>query len=63
MFRCCVAPTVQELCANFTLEPHYYPFLDTTFLGRERSVQVGTVHYSYFQFGPLNVSAANAGSS
>ena len=54
-------PTVQELCANFTLEPQYLPYLDTSFLGLRRSTQVGTVDYSYYQFGPLNVSSANAG--
>ena len=37
--------------------------MNTSFLGRLRSIQVGTVDYSYYQFGPLNVSAANAGSS
>jgi len=51
----------QQACANYTLEPEYYPYTDTSFLGKEKFIQAGSVNYSYFQFGPLNVSRSIAG--
>ena len=42
-----------DACQDYQLPAEYEPYLNTSFLGERQFVQVETVNFSYFTFGPL----------
>lgn len=42
-----------DACSDVPLPAKYERYLDTSFLGLERSIDVGQVTYSYHRFGPM----------
>ncbi|KAK9803318.1 hypothetical protein WJX73_001019 [Symbiochloris irregularis] len=50
--------TLAPYCFEKGLPAAYQPYLDTSFLGEEQHALVGTVNYSYYQFGPLQQTSS-----
>lgn len=44
-------------CASYAIPPSFAQYLNTSFLGERKSIEVGPVNYSYYQFGPLYAGA------
>lgn len=47
----------KEACEDISLPKEYAAFLDTDFLGPEKSVAAGKVNFSYHRFGPLSAAS------
>lgn len=43
-------------CIDEKLPAEYEQFLDTSFLGKERTASVGNTKFAYYRFGPLHAN-------